>query len=77
MQLIKRFHEIFQIAKKIMKNFKIPTFSYDFMIPGSRHFNPGISGLENLSESRDFGIGIVPGFIPRTGPQPQVMQSFH
>ena len=48
-----------------MKNFKLSTFSYNFMILGSRHFNPGIWGLENLPESRDFGIGIVLGFIPR------------
>ena len=55
---------MFSKLSKTQKIFKMSTFSYDFMIPGSRHFNPGISGLENLSKSRDFGIGIVPGFIP-------------
>ena len=49
-----------------MKHFKMTNFIYDFMIPGSRHFNPGISGLENFSKSRDFGIGIVSGFIPNS-----------
>jgi len=53
--------KFFQIVKKIMKNFKILIFD---MISWSRDPDTSISGLENLSESQDFGIGIVPGFIP-------------
>ena len=33
-----------------------------FIVPGSRSYNPGVLGLENLSKTRDFGIGIIPGF---------------
>ena len=44
-----------------MKTPKLSTFSYDFMIPGSWYVNLGIWGLENLSKSRDFVIGIIPG----------------
>ena len=47
-----------------MKNLKKSAFSYDFMIPGSRYPNHGILGLEIFSKSRDFEIGIIPGFIP-------------
>ena len=45
----------------MVKMFLESTFSHDFMIPGSWHVNLGISGLENLSESQDLGIGIILG----------------
>ena len=44
----------------------IPAKYSIFIIPGSRRHNPGISGFENLAESRDFGIGIIPGFNPNS-----------
>ena len=34
-----------------------------FVILGSRSFITGNSGLENLVESRNFGIGIIPGLV--------------
>ena len=52
--------------KNTKKYSKISLKKPIFKIPGSRRLNPGISGLENLSESRDFGIGIIPGFTPNT-----------
>ena len=56
-KLVKRNQEIFSKYWNILKK---SIFSDDFIIPGSRLLNPRISGLENLSESRDFGIGIIP-----------------
>ena len=50
------------IAPKIRKSPEKSTISNDYKIPGSIHLNPEIFGLEYVTESRDFGIGMIPGF---------------
>ena len=49
---------------KILKNH---SFIIPFIIPGLREIKSRDSGLGNMSKSRDFGIGKIPGLNPIPG----------